>query len=104
MKLKQRNKTVLMSMLAEHELDNALGELNNWSVDSDMLTKSFQFKDFTEAMGFLVKVAFKAEALSHHPEITNVYNKVSLRLTTHDAGNTITAKDVELAKQIDSIS
>jgi 4a-hydroxytetrahydrobiopterin dehydratase len=67
------------------------------------LTADFKFVDFRQAFAFLTEVAFAAEAADHHPEWSNVYNKVSIRLTTHDAGNTVTDKDHQLAAAIDSI-
>jgi len=74
-----------------------------WTENNDALERSFQFADFTEAFAFMTRVAFAAEAAGHHPEWTNVYNRVSIRLTTHDAGNTITDKDRDLAATIDRI-
>lgn len=68
-----------------------------------MLRKSFKFKDFQEAFAFMTRVAFLAEEHQHHPNWSNVYNKVDIELTTHDKGNTVTAKDRKLAKAIDSI-
>lgn len=75
----------------------------NWKEENNKLHKTFEFKDFTEAMAWMVKAAFAIEKLNHHPEWSNVYNKVSVSLTTHDAGNTITDKDRELAKALDAI-
>ncbi|WP_299990008.1 4a-hydroxytetrahydrobiopterin dehydratase [uncultured Pontibacter sp.] len=69
----------------------------------DKLTRSFEFKDFRAAMAFMNKVADVAEELNHHPWWSNVYNKVEIELTTHDAGNTVTDKDVELARRIDQL-
>jgi 4a-hydroxytetrahydrobiopterin dehydratase len=74
-----------------------------WKEDDSKLTRSFQFKDFKAAMTFMNKVADVAEELNHHPWWSNVYNKVDIELTTHDAGNTVTAKDVELARRIDQL-
>lgn len=75
-----------------------------WKEENNQLVKSFLFEDFKEAFGFLQQVAFLAEEQNHHPEIYNVYNKVTLKLTTHDAGNTVTQKDRKLAEAIDKIS
>lgn len=75
----------------------------NWLAKDNKLTKSYEFRDFVEAFAFLTKVAILAEKHNHHPEIYNVYNKVVLHLQTHDAGNTITQKDYDLAKDIDSL-
>ena len=66
-------------------IDTALNELNDWTLDNDGhgIHKQFQFLDFNEAFGFMSRVALKAEQLNHHPEWSNVYNKVSIRLSTH---------------------
>lgn len=74
-----------------------------WTEANDSLYREFTFNDFTEAFGFMTRVAFAAEAAGHHPEWTNVYNRVNIRLTTHDAGNTVTDKDRNLAAAIDKI-
>jgi 4a-hydroxytetrahydrobiopterin dehydratase len=75
----------------------------NWTEKNNSLEKEFTFKDFKQAFGFLQQVAFIAEKANHHPTIINTYNKVVLQLNTHDAGNTVTTKDHELAKKIDKI-
>ena len=75
-----------------------------WKEENNQLVKSFQFENFKEAFGFLQQVAFLAEEHAHHPEIYNVYNEVTLKLTTHDAGNTVTEKDEKLAEAIDKIT
>jgi 4a-hydroxytetrahydrobiopterin dehydratase len=74
-----------------------------WQEKNNKLVRSFTFKDFTEAFAFMTRVAFIAEKLGHHPEWTNVYNRVEIALTTHDAGSTITAKDREMAAEIDKL-
>lgn len=74
-----------------------------WIEENNMLKKSFKFKDFQEAFAFMTRVAFLAEEHQHHPNWSNVYNKVEIELTTHDEGNKVTAKDRKLAKAIDSI-
>ncbi|MCP2043015.1 4a-hydroxytetrahydrobiopterin dehydratase [Pontibacter sp. HSC-36F09] len=74
-----------------------------WKETENMLTRSLEFKDFRSAMAFMNKVADVAEELNHHPWWSNVYNKVEIELTTHDAGNTVTDKDLELARRIDEI-
>lgn len=74
-----------------------------WIEEDNKLKRSLSFKDFEQAMAFMNKVAMVAEALNHHPWWSNVYNKVEIELTTHDAGNTVTEKDHELAKRIDEI-
>jgi 4a-hydroxytetrahydrobiopterin dehydratase len=72
-----------------------------WQEEENKLVKRLTFKDFNQAWAFLNKVAVLAEEHNHHPEIENVYNKVTLKLCTHDKGNSITEKDRELAKEID---
>ncbi len=74
-----------------------------WTESNNYLQRSFKFKDFNEAFAFLTKVAILAEKQNHHPEIFNVYNKVEIKLQTHDAGNIVTEKDRKLAAAIDKI-
>ena len=71
-----------------------------WKEENNQLSRTFTFKDFVEAWGFMNKVALLAEKMDHHPNWSNVYNKVEIHLTSHDAGNTVTDKDRELARQI----
>ncbi|MBD1397396.1 4a-hydroxytetrahydrobiopterin dehydratase [Pontibacter sp. JH31] len=75
-----------------------------WKEEDNKLTRSFQFKDFRAAMAFMNRVADIAEELNHHPWWSNVYNKVDIELTTHDAGNTVTDKDKQLASRIDQVA
>ncbi len=65
--------------------------------------RKFEFKNFSEAFAFMTRVAIEAERLGHHPEWNNVYNKVEINLSTHDAGNTVTDKDRKLADRIDKL-
>ncbi len=74
-----------------------------WTEENNKLTQTFEFKNFVEAFGFMAQVAITAEKMNHHPNWSNVYNKVTIELTTHDEGNTITKKDRELAAAIDEI-
>lgn len=74
-----------------------------WKEKNNTLYRKFEFKDFSEAFAFMARVALAAEKANHHPRWTNVYNKVEIWLNTHDAGDTITAKDRKLAKIIDAI-
>ncbi|WP_296705224.1 4a-hydroxytetrahydrobiopterin dehydratase [Algoriphagus sp.] len=74
-----------------------------WIEENNKLKQTFKFKDFQEAFAFMTRVAFLAESAQHHPNWSNVYNQVTIELTTHDAGNTITEKDRSLAKAIDKI-
>jgi 4a-hydroxytetrahydrobiopterin dehydratase len=73
-----------------------------WTWQGDALVKTFAFADFRTALAWMVRVGFEAEALNHHPEWTNVYGRVDVRLNTHDAGGKVTAKDVELARQMEA--
>ena len=74
-----------------------------WEERKNQLYRSFEFKDFKEAFAFMTKVALVAEKMDHHPNWTNVYNKVEIYLNTHDAGDVITDKDHKLAKAIDGL-
>lgn len=89
-------------LLTKDEIKSALPQLNNWKLLDDCIEKKFVFTDFLEAMKFINAVAPSAEAMQHHPEWSNVYNKVTVTLTTHDAGG-ITQKDITLAKKMDEI-
>jgi len=75
-----------------------------WIENDNKLTKTFTFQDFTEAFGFMTKVAIEAEKMNHHPEWTNVYNKVTFKLSTHDAGDVVTEKDRKLAEIIETLA
>ncbi|MEO7412369.1 MAG: 4a-hydroxytetrahydrobiopterin dehydratase [Opitutaceae bacterium] len=94
----------MAKLLSPRKITAALAELPGWTFKRDALAKKFEFPSFREAMGFMTRVAFEAEAMNHHPEWTNVYNCVAIRLKTHDAGGKVTAKDVELAERIQKIS
>jgi 4a-hydroxytetrahydrobiopterin dehydratase len=74
-----------------------------WKEENNKLSKSFVFKDFTEAFGFMTKVALVAEKMNHHPTWTNTWNTVHIELSTHDAGNTVTDLDRTLSKAIDKL-
>ena len=88
---------------SEQNIQGKIKDLNEWSFKNNALEKHFEFKNFTEAMAFLVQLAFIAEKQNHHPEILNVYNKVTLRLSTHDEDG-VTDKDLKLAASIDSLN
>ncbi|MEL7001372.1 MAG: 4a-hydroxytetrahydrobiopterin dehydratase [Bacteroidota bacterium] len=74
-----------------------------WKEEDNRLTRTFEFSDFVEAFGFMSKVAIVAEKMDHHPNWSNVYNKVTIELTTHDAGNVVTDNDRNLAEAIDKL-
>ncbi len=73
-----------------------------WKQHDNKLTRTFEFKDFTEAFSFMTKVALIAEKMDHHPNWSNVYNKVTIELSTHSEGDKVTSKDHTLAKKIDA--
>jgi len=94
--------TTSINKLSAADLDKKLGELAQWSLRNDKLYCKFVFADFIEAFGFMSRVALLAERMDHHPEWSNVYNRVEIFLTTHDAGG-ITARDFELAQRINQL-
>ena len=85
------------------QIENEILNLSNWTVQNDKLHKQYHFGSFIEAVGFMASVALVAESMNHHPEWTNVYNRVTIDLTTHDSGG-ISALDFELAKRADEIA
>ncbi|WP_225931274.1 4a-hydroxytetrahydrobiopterin dehydratase [Leptolyngbya sp. 7M] len=91
------------SPLSTDALNAALSELPGWSLEAGKLHCQFRFNSFVEAFGFMSSVALVAESMGHHPEWFNVYNRVTVDLTTHDAGG-ITDKDVALAKKMNELA
>lgn len=89
--------------LSSADVKEAIGSLSGWTVeDGDKaILKNFKFKTFSEAFGFMTRAALAAEKMDHHPEWSNVYNKVDVRLTTHSEGG-ITKLDIDLAKKMNS--
>lgn len=75
-----------------------------WIEEKNYLTKTFRFKNFVEAFSFMTKVALIAEKMNHHPDWSNIYNTVVIKLNTHDAGDVVTEKDRKLATAIDQLS
>ena len=90
--------------LTNAQITAALESLFGWTFQNDKITKTYQFGSFKEAMSFIVRLSYEAEALNHHPELFNVYSTVRIALNTHDAGGKVTAKDLDLAKTIEEIS
>jgi 4a-hydroxytetrahydrobiopterin dehydratase len=90
--------------LSEAEREDALAALPEWTLRADSLAieRHFKFADFNEAFGFMTRVALLADKHDHHPEWFNVYNRVEIVLTTHDAGG-LSRRDVEMAKAIDAL-
>jgi 4a-hydroxytetrahydrobiopterin dehydratase len=90
----------MIAKLTEAEIAAALPGVPGWTRNDDGIERQYKFADFTQAFGFMARVALLAEKADHHPEWSNVYNKVDIRLTTHDAGG-ISARDFALARAID---
>lgn len=88
--------------LSLSDINAQLVQLDGWSLQNDKLQRQFVFKDFVQAFGFMSQVALLAEAMNHHPEWSNVYNRVNIELTTHDSGG-ITERDFTLAGRIDRV-
>jgi 4a-hydroxytetrahydrobiopterin dehydratase len=95
----------MIHKLTSEERSTQLGELHGWAaVDGrDAIQRHFKFADFNEAFGFMTRVAIKAQEMGHHPEWSNVYNKVEITLSTHEA-NGLTERDILLARFIDQVA
>ncbi|SFP95923.1 4a-hydroxytetrahydrobiopterin dehydratase [Sphingomonas rubra] len=94
----------MIEALNETDRTEALADLPEWDHDEarDAITRRIVFADFIEAFGFMTQVALIAERMNHHPEWSNVYNRVDVLLTTHDAGG-LSARDIDMAQAIDAI-
>ena len=90
--------------LSTEEIYQFLKDLKGWEWNEDKLEKSFLFSNFKEAMGFILRISYEAEAADHHPEIFNCYSRVEIGLNTHDASGKVTEKDIDLARAIEKIS
>jgi len=95
----------MVEPLSEAERADALDALPDWDYDEsrDAISRNFVFGDFSEAFAFMIRVALLAEKADHHPEWSNVYNRVEILLTTHDAGG-LSGRDVEMAEAIDALA
>jgi 4a-hydroxytetrahydrobiopterin dehydratase len=91
-------------VLAADEIDAALKALPDWKRDGGAIAAAYTFASFRDALAFIVRVGFEAEALDHHPELLNVYNRVSFKLSTHDAGDAVTECDIALATRISAVA
>jgi 4a-hydroxytetrahydrobiopterin dehydratase len=89
--------------LSEAEIGGQLKKLKGWSLEQGKLHRTFEFRDFSQAFGFMTQVALAAEAMGHHPDWSNAWNKVAIDLTTHSAGG-LTQNDFQLAAKIQEIS
>lgn len=90
--------------LTSQQIQEGLASLDGWRFEEGKLLKFYVLHDFKAALAFINQVGAIAEQLNHHPEIHNVWNQVTLRLSTHDAGDQVTEKDLTLARAIQSIS
>jgi|TARA_B110000467_G_scaffold103353_1_gene93756 4a-hydroxytetrahydrobiopterin dehydratase len=88
--------------LSESEIDEEIKKISGWSVKDDKLHKEFQFDNFNQAFGFMTRAAMEIEKMNHHPEWFNVYNRITVDLTTHEAGG-VTNNDINLAKILNSL-
>mgnify|MGYP000754414674 CR=1 FL=1 len=91
-----------MKKLSEKEIEKHLEELDGWEFVNGAIETSFEFKNFKEAFSVMTRIAFECEAQSHHPDWSNVYNSLNIRLNTHDADG-VTEKDFKLAQSIEDI-
>jgi len=91
-----------MTVFSEAEIQRRLAEIRGWQLQDGNLVRELRFATFVEAFGFMTSVALVAERMNHHPDWSNVYNTVRIRLTTHDAGG-ITDKDFALASAINGL-
>jgi len=89
--------------LSVADIERRLAALDHWQLDEDKLHRRLVFEDFNQAFGFMSRVALAAEAMNHHPEWSNVWNRVDIWLTTHDAGG-LSALDFDLASKIDTLA
>ena len=84
-------------------MGEVLAKLSGWQVIDGKLSKQFKFGSFAQAMGWMMSVAIEADKMDHHPEWSNVYNRVQVQLVTHDMGNAISTWDIELAQKMDAL-
>ena len=91
-----------MMKLSETEITEELKKLEGWAIKDNKLHKEFQFDSFNQAVGFMTRAAMEIEKMNHHPEWFNVYNRITVDLTTHDAGG-ITNNDINLARILNSL-
>ncbi len=93
---------ITMEKLSQKEIENRLGSLSGWEYNEGAIETSFEFRNFKEAFTVMTRIAFECEAQNHHPDWSNVYNSLNIRLNTHDAGG-VTEKDFALARSIENI-
>lgn len=89
--------------LTQTDISYKVKNLSGWTYENNKLSKSYKFNNFKESLAFIVRIGLEAEIQQHHPEIYNVYNTVKIDLQTHDDGDKVTQKDIDLASAIDEI-
>jgi 4a-hydroxytetrahydrobiopterin dehydratase len=94
--------TLTIQKMSSAQIEAELKNLPGWELKNEKLHREFKFKNFRQAIGFMTQVALQAECMNHHPEWSNMYNRVTLDLTTHEAGG-LSQRDFELARRIDEI-
>lgn len=92
-----------MENLTEEQLTQELKRLDGWTIQDGKLYRLYEFADFAQAFGFMAQVAIKAEGMNHHPEWSNVYNRLAVHLSTHDTGG-ITSNDIRLAAFMNKVT
>jgi 4a-hydroxytetrahydrobiopterin dehydratase len=93
----------MAEQLTDAQIDEALSELDGWNRAGDAIERSFEFDDFVTAFGFMTSCAIVAQSMNHHPEWSNVYNRVEVTLSTHDAGG-LTQLDIDLASRMSELA
>ena len=93
----------MINPMNEVQITESLKGLPGWTFEDNKLHKIYKFKDFREAMAFLLRLSYEAENRNHHPEIFNCYNRLEIALNTHDAGGKVTDRDIELALAIEKL-
>ena len=94
----------MSTALSSDQVSTELQSLSGWEFHENAIHKQFQFQNFREAISFIVRLSFEAEAANHHPELHNVYNRVKISLKTHDANDQVTQKDIDLARAIEGFN
>ena len=94
----------MLKTLTYEDIKKAQKDFPEWDINQNFMQRKWIFKDFSEALAFIVQVGIHAELLQHHPTFTNTHNTVEINLTTHDVGNKLTFKDLELAQSINSVT
>jgi 4a-hydroxytetrahydrobiopterin dehydratase len=92
-----------MSTFTDAQIEEALDSLSGWSQEGEAIVKTYEFADFRAALDFMNRAAGPVEEMDHHPEWTNVYNRVDIRLSSHDVGG-VTGRDIQLARVLERVA